>query len=241
MAYIMKCPLPEDVALETYGLVKKIRSRPAKKIHTDQMVKTLQNAVSSCYEYYFIIPLEIMEVSPWLRKIVDVGINTALGLTIKIGRRTFDNLSGDQLLELTRYIESFMYMEQKDNTEKEGGIIQDHFIICPVSQTIAKKHRSLIDQIRAEPAERKYTPQMLDITIDMTNATMDFYVVQAMEIIRAGNFIKKMVRMGINTGIALMKKISERTYNNLTADQMLRVIDYVDHFIDVRRSDSKIN
>jgi len=75
----------------------------------------------------------------------------------------------------------------------------------------------------------------------MTNATMDFYVVQAMEIIRAGNFIKKMVRMGINTGIALMKKISERTYNNLTADQMLRVIDYVDHFIDVRRSDSKIN
>ena len=61
MEYIMKCPMPDDIAQEILGVIKKIRRCPIQGLHTTAMVDTLVNAINASFDYYFITPLKIME------------------------------------------------------------------------------------------------------------------------------------------------------------------------------------
>lgn len=111
MHYIVRCPVPDDVARKQIDLAKAIRSNPQKGVHVDRMLDATLVMADELLNFFFMRPLETARVGSMTKGAVSMGIRTGMGIISKLAKRAFAGMEKDQLLLFADYLDSLISSE----------------------------------------------------------------------------------------------------------------------------------
>ncbi|MBF0102876.1 MAG: hypothetical protein HQK77_18410 [Desulfobacterales bacterium] len=110
--YYMECPLSESVGKLAKQLVTLIRNNPSPKTYTDKLVQLTVQSAQAQFDFYFIKPMNILNISPFFKRMSEVGIQQGLSIISTVGHKSYDHMSKQQLLKIADYIDQFVFFHK---------------------------------------------------------------------------------------------------------------------------------
>jgi hypothetical protein len=112
MHYIVRCPVPDEVAKKQLDLAKAIRANPQKGVHVDRMLDATLVMADELLQFFFMRPLETVHVGAMTKGAVSMGIRTGMSIISKLGKRAFAGMDRDHLLLFADYLDSLISSEE---------------------------------------------------------------------------------------------------------------------------------
>jgi len=108
MTHYLACKLPPALAERLLTVSAQLRVAPVKKAHIDDGAKVMLQLVELTLDFYFLQPVEQLQVSGLAQKTARLGIKTAQGGMSMIINRLAHHLSDAQLAILADLLEGFV-------------------------------------------------------------------------------------------------------------------------------------
>ena len=112
MAYIIKCPLPDEVAKKQLEIAALVRANPVKGAHTQRMVDATVLMAETVLDYFFTRPMDMFKTGSVVRMMVNQGIKTGVALISKGSKKWYGGMEADQLLNYADYVESLVAKDE---------------------------------------------------------------------------------------------------------------------------------
>ena len=106
-----------------------------------------------------------------------------------------------------------------------------YVMASPVSTDLAQRIFAHSKEVRANPVQNAHTDTIVELIHDVSKSTMDFYFIEPLEMLHIGPFGRKLVHLGINTGLGLVKTTSKKLFRTLSGEQLLKFTDWVEQMI----------
>ncbi len=111
-------------------------------------------------------------------------------------------------------------------------------IECQVPAHVARKQLEVVRRLRANPEKGEHTAQMVDALVELAEALLEFFFVRPFTIMEVGSMTRKMVNMGIRSGLSIISKLGKRAFAGLDREQLLAYADYLESLISVQPDDT---
>lgn len=108
------------------------------------------------------------------------------------------------------------------------------YVSSPLSEAALNHARDGIAHVRKAPGSKEATQHMLGVINTLTEEAMHYYFQVPMEIIKAGAFTQKVVRMGVAGSVKMVNSMAKKAASSLSDEQMLELCDFIDEIIHER-------
>lgn len=105
--YLMS-PVSQATAQKTKEATKMLREKPHEKDMPEKALRAIYNITEESLHYYFVRPLEILNLGPLSRGVVNMGVNAGLGVLNTFGKQLISHLSETQLVQLADIIDQVL-------------------------------------------------------------------------------------------------------------------------------------
>lgn len=109
MRNLVGAPLPENLAREALQIVNDIRIGKLGVAENRRIVDVVSRMTSAVMHHFFVEPLELLSAGLTLRKLAEVGVNSAAkGIHYGLGR-IIPKLRKEQLAQLADFLDASLY------------------------------------------------------------------------------------------------------------------------------------
>ena len=221
MEYVMATPISDEIAQQTFRTTNQVRENPKTNHHTEALVEVLYLITHASLDFYFMEPLELFNVRPIGRKIVTLGVQTSLGITNHTGKKLIRDLNSTQLIQLADWLDSMIIPSKNDH----------YMLACPISKEEAELIFDVTHKIRESPIPRYHTDHAVSVVLKIASIALHFYCEEPVDMLGIGPFGKKLVNMGINTGMRLLRSTCRKLVNDMTETELIAYADFLDSLL----------
>ncbi|MGK5092242.1 hypothetical protein WDW89_09575 [Deltaproteobacteria bacterium TL4] len=218
MSYVMANPLSKKLGDQVFQLIAEVRKTPSSGVHTEEIADVISQITEASLHFYFVQPLELMNVGSFGKNLVLLGINTGLGLTTTTVRKLFKTLSKEQLLQFTDWVEAMV----------RYGKNEEYILACPVSAEEAQKIFAVVKTIRTDTVQGKHTEYIVRVIVEMSEVSLHFFAISPLDFLNIGNFGRKIVNMAVNTGVGLIRMTAKKLIHKLPERDLLTMVSFME-------------
>jgi len=218
--FVTSPAVPHDLAEEVSSLVKLLREKPEKGVHTEMMQKSAVKTARIILLYYYLRPAEYSHLSSFGKKMTQIGINTGLGILSRVSKTIFGNMSGEQLVLFADYLEDLFFQRKADE--------QHFFNSPPLPPELVQKTLDIIDRLRHNPVPRAHTAELTESLRAHSCQITDYYFMRSIYHFGIGSFGRKLAEMGKRQSLVLTEKMGKKVFKQMTAEQLLLFADYLE-------------
>ena len=108
---------------------------------------------------------------------------------------------------------------------------QKTFLLCPIPEHIKHNSREVTRLIRSQPRDRSVPARALQTIHEITDASLNYYFVRPMDMMKLGTFSRGLVKMGVSAGLGVLNTFGKKLLTSLSPEQLIVMADVIDNIV----------
>lgn len=216
-------PSSEHLHTTTDGFIQRMAessARPEPQTIETIMVLFLEEALDA----FFVQPQDFLGLSPGMKRIVNVTVDTIAKATKMVVTRTARKLDLEQNRESANYMDTMRLCQPRADGE------ECWYIAFPIEQQLCEQAEAAITAAR-KGYTQSARDQMTEVLLAITDVGLYWYFEQPMKLMGFGPVLQRAVNMGVETTRKATKSTIRKVFPKLDDQQLQAAADYIENLM----------
>ena len=109
---------------------------------------------------------------------------------------------------------------------------QQSHIVAPIPDDLRTRSMYTVDELRARgKADKEAIDKLYNLIVDLTENGLDFFFLEPLRRLRAGNMMMSMAKMGISSMLKGSKMVVHKVLKKLDDRSLASILDFIEEII----------